>query len=239
MPRDAVLSESVRHVAFIPARGGSKSIPGKNIIELNGSPLISYSIHAAQNISQDCRVVVSSDDTEILSVASSLGTEILQRPDELSQDNSPTSTAIFHMLQSLALDQDDTETVIILLQPTSPLRNAAQIDEALALFHSSDATSVISVYELDISPEKSMLEDEAGYLRGICDDDSSFKPRQQLSRAYYPNGAIYIFYASEFLKVNEIPLDKCLPYVMDRRYSVDIDTTDDLQLAERLMNEIG
>ena len=223
--------------AIIPARGGSKGIPGKNLAPLAGKPLICHSIDAALHAGGIDRVLVSSDDEAILASAAEAGAETIRRPAELARDDTPTAPVITHLLDTLAANMDFSQLTLVLLQPTSPLRGARQVEEALASFRQWQPDSVISVYEPDHSPLKSFVEDDEGYIHGIVDDEMPFLPRQALPRAYYPNGALYVFNAASFLHHNGIPVEKCRPFIMPQALSIDIDTPADLATAENWLKE--
>lgn len=218
--------------AVIPARGGSKGIPRKNLVQLAGRPLIQYTIDEAIQAGCFDRVIVSSDDDDILHVAESLGAEVLTRPENLAQDHTPGSEAILHLLNVFGESVKLERVVIVLLQPTSPLRSTTHIREALELFISHECESVISVYEAEQTPLKCLVEGGDGYIHGIVDDRMPFMARQLLPKAYYQNGAIYIANAADYRRVGGMPMHSCLPYVMPRELSIDIDTPDDLYQAE-------
>jgi CMP-N-acetylneuraminic acid synthetase len=218
--------------AIVPARGGSKGFPGKNLALLAGRPLIRHTIDAAFDAVGIDRVVVSSDDPAILACAAAAGAETLRRPAELAMDDTPTSPVIAHLLEQLAHPDQLANLTLVLLQPTSPLRTAADIEGALAEYRRPVTDSVISVYEPQHSPLKSFVADAHGYIHGIVDERMPFMPRQSLPKAYYPNGALYVFNAASFLLNQAIPLGRCRPFVMPGERSIDIDTPADLQVAE-------
>ncbi|MES9844611.1 MAG: acylneuraminate cytidylyltransferase family protein [Candidatus Sedimenticola sp. PURPLELP] len=224
----------MNNIAFIPARGGSKSIPRKNLVPLLNKPLIQYTIDSALQASCIDRIVVSSDNHEILHFSQSLSVEILNRPAELAEDDTPTFHAILHAIEALEL-HELKDTNLILLQPTSPLRTASHIDQAYKLFESSNATQLISVFEPKHSPLKSFLIDNDGYLHGITDDETPFKPRQQLPKTYYPNGAISIIKLDSIIRTEKLSLERCIPFIMSADLSIDIDSYSDLNDAEEIL----
>jgi len=136
-----------RFLAIIPARGGSKRLPKKNILKLNKKPLITYSIKAAQQSNFIDDVVVSSDDDDILNISLNYGAKTIKRPDQLSQDGSTTFDAIKHTIENY-----ESYEYIVLLQPTSPLRDEKDIDEAIKLLDEKKADAIISVCEMEHSP---------------------------------------------------------------------------------------
>ena len=184
-------------IAIIPARGGSKGIPKKNLVNFSGKPLMQWSIDTALKSKYITDVVVSSDDDEILNVAQ-LNKEVLaiKRPLELAQDISKTAPVLTHVLDSLNGIKYD---YLILLQPTSPLRTSRDVDFAFEKLLNSEATSLISVCELEHHPYKSFKVDEKGYLQGIINNNYPFSPRQELPKTFRANGAIYIIEVATFL----------------------------------------
>ncbi len=214
-------------VAIIPARGGSKKIPRKNLVNFSGKPLMQWSIDAALKSKYITDVVVSSDDDEILNVAQ-LNEEVIaiKRPIELAQDSSKTAPVLTHVLESLKGIKYD---YLILLQPTSPLRTAEDINLAFEKLLNSQATSLISVCELEHHPYKTFKLDEKGYLQGIINNEYPFYPRQNLPKTYRANGAIYIVEVEEFVKKNTLLTNKTLHFEMSIESSLDIDTIKDLR----------
>jgi CMP-N,N'-diacetyllegionaminic acid synthase len=214
-------------IAIIPARGGSKGIPRKNLVNFSGKPLMQWSIDAALKSKYITDVVVSSDDDEILNVAQ-LNEEVLviKRPKELAQDTSKTAPVLTHVLESLKEVKFD---YLILLQPTSPLRTAKDIDLAFEKLLNSEATSLISVCELEHHPFKSFKVDEKGYLQGVINNDYPFYPRQSLPKAYRANGAIYIIKVNNFIKDKRLLTNKATYFEMSIDASLDIDTLKDLR----------
>ncbi|MDW7777164.1 MAG: acylneuraminate cytidylyltransferase family protein [Methanosarcinales archaeon] len=220
--------------AIIPARGGSKGLIDKNIKPLNGKPLICYTIVESLKSKLLCRVFVSTDSPSIAKISKNCGAEIIDRPGEFARDESPTIDAIFHAIDTMK-DASDKD-IIILLQPTSPLRNTTDIDTALDIFMKTDCDSVISMSEVKHSP----------YWYFKYEDDK-FKPlfgnkglkmrRQGLPDVYMPNGAIYITTVKSLYKNNGFYCDKIVPYIMPPERSIDIDEEIDFKLAELLIQE--
>ena len=214
-------------IAIIPARGGSKGIPRKNLVNFSGKPLMQWSIDAALKSTYITDVVVSSDDDEILNVAQVHKRVLaIKRPKELAQDNSKTAPVLTHVLESLKEVKYD---YLILIQPTSPLRTAEDIDLAFEKLLNSEATSLISVCELEHHPYKSFKLDENGYLQGIINNDYPFYPRQSLPKTYRANGAIYIIKVNDFIKDETLFTNKATHFEMSVEASLDIDTIKDLR----------
>lgn len=220
-------------IAIIPARGGSKGLPRKNVLDLAGKPLISWTIEACLQSSFVSKTVVSSDDAEILEVSSSYGAETLLRPKELASDSALTIPVIAHVIDALK-EQLEGYRYIVLMQPTSPLRTSKHLDEAFSIMSSSKATSLISVTQPVHSPLKS-FKLEGCYLKGLINDEYPFMRRQDLPETYHANGAIYIVDIAEFIEHNSLLTSKCLPYVMTAKDSLDIDNIQDLSMAKSIL----
>ncbi|WP_299017169.1 acylneuraminate cytidylyltransferase family protein [uncultured Polaribacter sp.] len=213
-------------LAIIPARGGSKGIPRKNLINFRGKPLIQWSIDVAKKANYINDVVVSSDDDEILEYASKTkGVICIKRPKELALDDSRTEPVLTHVLENINNHYD----YLVLLQPTSPLRTFEDIDLSFLSLLNSKANSLISVCDLEHHPYKSFRVDENGFLKGIINNDFPFYPRQKLPEVYKPNGAIYIISIAHFLKNNRLFTNKTIYYKMSTETSLDIDTLEDLK----------
>jgi CMP-N-acetylneuraminic acid synthetase len=224
-------------IGIIPARGGSKGLPRKNIRDLNGKPLISYTISAALACKSIDNVVVSSEDQEILKIATLCGANVIKRPAELATDTAAAELLIKHVLES-EKEKGVAYRYAILLQPTSPLRNSSHIDEAIKKFVSQGATSLISVVEYDYTPFKCFTIDSNDTLNGLYNNVTPFMNRQNLPKCYLSNGAIYIFSAGEFLKNMSFYQEKCIPFIMSKEESIDIDTRKDLEAAEAVMKKL-
>lgn len=218
-------------LAIIPARGGSKGLPKKNIIDLAGKPLIAWTIEASLESKYITKTIVSSDSGEILEVSKKYGSEILKRPDELATDISSSEVVVKHALESV----EEKFEYIILLQPTSPLRSTLEIDSAFEKLFSLDATALISVCEYDNKILKAFKENELGYIEGISNNKYPFMRRQDLPKTYMSNGAIYIIKVDEFLKNNSFFTDKTVSFIMDEIRSLDIDTKEDLEKVKRFL----
>lgn len=219
-------------VGIIPARGGSKGIPRKNIQELDGEPLIAYSIEAGLGAKCIDSVIVSTDDQEIAEIAQSYGGEIpFIRPSELATDKAPTAPVITHALNELERSGRSIDT-FVLLQPTSPLRTSHHIDEAYSLYRSVETSSVISVCE---SYATRWEETPEGAKQ--LNYHNAPNRRQDRKPEYVINGAIYITDRDEFANSGEIKTGRIELYRMNELSSIDIDTPFDLWLAEKIMTE--
>lgn len=220
-------------LVIIPARGGSKRLPRKNVLDLNGKPLIAYSIEAGLNSKYIDKVIVTSDDDEVLSVSKEYGADTIQRPDELANDTATTFDAIKH-----TIDNSGKYDYIVLLQATSPLRNKKHIDEAIELLENKKANAVVSVCEMDHSPLWSNTLNESLSMVGFLKNDVLNKRSQDLEKYYRLNGAIYICKTEKLLKEKSFFLkDNIFAYKMDRYDSIDIDESIDLDLAKQIISK--
>ncbi|EAK9868516.1 acylneuraminate cytidylyltransferase family protein [Campylobacter lari] len=216
-------------LAIIPARAGSKGIKNKNLIPLNNKPLLYYTIKAAKNSKYIDKIVLSSDGDEILEYGKTQGVDVLKRPKELALDDTTSDKVVLHTL-GFYKDYEN----IILLQPTSPLRTNMHIDEAFLKFKNENSNALISVIEYDNKILKAFIE-ENGNLKGICNDEYPFIPRQKLPKTYMSNGAIYIVKSNLFLNNQTFLQEKTSYYIMDEKSSLDIDTIEDLKKANELL----
>ena len=218
----------MRSLGIIPARGGSKSIPWKNITKLNGKHLIVYTIEAAL-ASKLNSVIVSTDSEKISKVAKDNGAEVMMRPVELAQDDTPTLPVLQHVVANL----DEKFDYVVCLQPTSPLRTAKHIDEALELFESDpDADSLVSVMHVphNMNPY-SIMELKDGYLTNYINQEELLLRRQDKPKFYARNGAAICL--TKTIRLHKYIFGgKILPYFMDKMESIDIDDEDDLMMAE-------
>jgi len=222
-------------IAIIPARGGSKGLPGKNVRPLNGKPLIAYAIEAALNSKHIDRVIISTDDEEIARIAVEYGAELpFMRPAELASD---TAMAIDNYIYTIGRIEEEDGIMIdafVVLQPTSPLRTAEDIDGAVELFERKKADSVIS-YTQEAHPVSwHKYLDEEGHLIDIL--NSTIDNRQKNRISYYPNGAVYVFRTS-MIRERKYSTDNSFAYIMPRTRSVDIDYIEDFEYAEYLLKQ--
>ena len=225
-------------LAIIPARGGSKGIRRKNMVLLEGLPLIQYTIIAAKDSQYITRVVVNSDDQEILEFAQKQGVETMERPEVLAQDNTSMKDVLFHQLAHMKEQENYIPDIIILLQPTSPLRTARHIDEALEKMLSMDCDALVSVEEEPHlhSPYSVMKMNEEGYLEFFLKEGQKFTSRQEKPKFYARNGAaIYAVYTSVYFETESLYGTKCIPYLMSREDSIDIDEPLDLYMVKSMM----
>ena len=221
-------------IAIIPARGGSKGLPGKNVRPLNGKPLIAYAIEEALKAKHIDRVIISTDDEEIAKVAVQYGAELpFMRPAELASDTAQAIDNYIYTIGRLGEESKERIDAFVVLQPTSPLRIAEDIDGAVDLFLEKNADSVIS-YTPEAHPVSwHKYLDEEGRFVNIFDDN--IQNRQANRVSYYPNGAVYVF-RSSIIRERKYYTEKSYAYVMPRIRSVDIDFIEDFEYAEYLLN---
>lgn len=232
------MSENFKILGIIPARGGSKGIPKKNIYPLCGKPLIAWTIEAIKGSRYISRTVLSSDSDEIIEVAGKYGIEVpFVRPKELAEDDTPALPVIKHAVDWLKENEDYAPDYIVLLQPTSPLRTSRHIDEALERLINSDADSIVSVVKVphQYNPY-SVMEMKDGFLKPFLKYDERKNIRQLKPVFYARNGAaIYAFTYECLMKKNSIFGDKILAYEMSREESVDVDDMLDMRVCELLI----
>ena len=219
-------------LAIIPARGGSKRLPRKNILDLAGKPLIVWSIETGLKRWYIDQVIGTSDDDEILSIAHKFGSEIIKRPDELANDTATSFDAIKHTIENIS-----RYDYIVLLQPTSPLRSVKNIDEAIELLEKRKADAVVSVCEMDHSPLWSNTLPNDENMTHFIRDEIKNRRSQDLDPYYRLNGAIYICDTNKLLEEKSFFLhDNIFAYKMDRESSIDIDEKIDFKFAEILIH---
>ena len=222
--------EKNKIVALIPARGGSKGIKNKNIIDLCGKPLISYTIQAALESKYIDKVIVSTDSQEIADVAIKYGAEVpFLRPGELASDTSKTIDAVMHAVGELEKRKEEYD-ILILLQATQPLRTPDDIDSAIELFIKNKGQSLVSVSPVEDNPILIRTIDNLGRMNSILPMKSTCR-RQDMPLYYRVNGCIYINLISE-LDLNTSFNDNKIPYIMPKERSVDIDEIKDLLIAQ-------
>lgn len=221
-------------LVIIPARGGSKGIPHKNIKPLNGKPLIHYTIDEARQIVNDEDICVSTDDLEIIKCVEDYGLKVpFVRPEELATDTAGTYEVLLHAL-CFYEEQGKHYDVVLLLQNTSPFRKTEHIKEALALYN-DNVDMVVSVKECAANPYYCVFEeDNDGYLH-VCKGDGNIFRRQDAPKVYEYNGAIYVMNAEKLKTIHMHKMQKRVKYVMDNLSSFDLDTLWDWQMAESLV----
>jgi len=224
-----------RIIAIIPARGGSKRLPGKNIKELAHKPLIAWTIDAALNSSILDTIMVNTDDQRIVAIAKKYRAEVpFLRENNLATDTASSldvieQTLLYYNSQNIDFD------IVILLQPTSPLRNSDDIKNALNLFIDKKAASVLSVCEVEHPIQWSNTLDNSLSMDNFIKEEHRNTRSQDLEKNYRLNGAIYIWDCKEFLLKKESIITPAFSYIMPRERSIDIDEEIDFKLAELLL----
>jgi CMP-N,N'-diacetyllegionaminic acid synthase len=234
------IERASRILGIIPARGGSRSIPRKNIQPLLGKPLIVYSIEAALASQRLTWVVTSTEDEEIAQIARAAGSDLVKRPMELALDATPTLPVVQHAIRQVEEELGYEIDYGILLQPTAPLRTAVDICEALTKLIDTQADSIVSVCRiLDSSHPVKSKRISADRLEPYCTGISvpEGTRRQDLPPAYRTNGAIYAFRRNVPMRHNTLIGAVCRPYIMPQERSIDIDDEIDLKLVEMLLRE--
>lgn len=233
-----------RVLAIIPARGGSKSIPRKNIKPLHGIPLIAYSIAAGLQARHISRVIVSTDDDEIAEIARHWGAEVpFRRPIKLAGDDTPDLPVFQHGLKWLAEHENYVPDVIVQLRPTSPFRPLGCVDQAVNILLADDAAdSVRTIVPSGQNPHKMWRVAEKGYLYpllkvpGIVEPYNA--PRQQLPLTYWQTGHVDVIRYKTIMTKGSMSGDRILPLILDPRCAIDIDTESDWSYAEWLMDHL-
>lgn len=219
----------------IPARGGSKGIPRKNIKLLNGKPLISYAIDTARSLATDDNICVSTDDDEIIQVVENYGLKVpFKRPEYLATDSAGTNEVLLHALDFYE-KQGQHYDVIVLLQPTSPFRSAKHVEEAVKLY-SSEVDMVVSVKEATANPYYNCFEENQEGVLQISKGDGHYTRRQDAPKVYEYNGAVYVINTNSLKQRTLSQFNKRVKYVMDDFHSLDLDNMNDWVFAECLMN---
>lgn len=222
-------------LALITARGGSKGLPRKNVLVAGGKPLVAWTVQAALSATSVDRVVLSSDDNEIMLAAAAAGCEVpFRRPKELASDQANSIDVIFH-----ALSEIPGYDYLMLLQPTSPLRTSADIDAAFAKMRMHDAPSCVSVTKVDQSPYWMYRISDDERLHNILDPLPNIGRRQDLPPVYTLNGAIYIAKIDWLLNTKNFLGPETVAYEMPRDRSLDIDDEMDFQRFIQIVEAQG
>jgi CMP-N,N'-diacetyllegionaminic acid synthase len=228
------IKDKKKIIAIIPARSGSKKLRDKNIRELNGKPLMAYTIEAAVKSGVFSEIIVSTDSPEYVKIARQYGAYIpFLRPDNLSTDAASSSDVIVHAIEEMQ-KQGMVYECFMLLQPTSPLRTPEDIVGAINLFENKKANSVVGVCEMDHSPLWSNTLDATLSMDNFLSDAGN-KMRQDLPTYYRINGALYLSRVEYFLKHRTFYKEKSFAFIMARDHSIDIDDLIDFILAELLL----
>lgn len=223
--------------AIIPARGGSKGIPGKNLVPIAGRPLIAHSISCALAVPAIARVLVSTDSAEIADCAAGAGAEVpFLRPAEFSRDDTPMIAVLQHVLGWLRENGGEPEA-LVLLQPTSPLRPPAAVAAAVELFRAREADSVVSVVQVphNCTPGSLLAVDAEGRAAAAFPEFAQAVRRQEKPRFFARNGPAILVLRPSLLDSGRLYSDRTYAFPMARRESFDIDEPEDLEIVEALL----
>lgn len=224
-------------LGIIPARSGSKGVTDKNIREICGKPLINYTIEAAVESKRLSRFLVSTDSEEYANIAEAAGAPTpFLRPPELAQDDSPTIDTVKHAVTEFEARNDQRVDATVLLQPTTPLRTATDIDNAIQVFLESDADSVITCYEtVDSHPNYMYKRDTDDRVVGLRDQSEVPDRRQEFDPVYLRNGAVYVSTRELLFDHDRVYDNNPAAYIMPEERSVNIDEPFDFKLAKLLI----
>lgn len=225
-------------LAIIPARGGSKGVKRKNIKNLGGKPLLYYSANAALKSKFISRTILSTEDKEIANIGIGLGLEVpFMRPKKIAKDETPSLFVFQDVLEKLKKFHNYTPDVVVILQPTSPFRSEKHIDEAINIFLSNNADSLVSIIDVphNFSPNSIMKLTNNNYIKDYINTNELNNQRQKKQKFFARNGAaIYITTPKCILKKNSIFGGKIIGYKMSKLDSIDIDDEEDWIVAEAL-----
>lgn len=224
-----------KFLAIVPARGGSKGIPRKNITLVEGKPLIQYTIDEALKSKYIDRVMVSTDDEEIANVAKGCGAEVpFLRSPELASDQAKTIDALIHAVSELKKIEGNTYDYLVLLQPTQPFRKHWHIDEAIVKIVDQNESSLVSISEVREHPILMRTIDSAEHVRPLLNANSTVR-RQDFPSFYKVNGCIYINKLDETFSSDTSLNDNKLAYLMEQKYDLDIDEPLDLEIMKMIL----
>lgn len=220
------------NIAIIPARGGSKRLPGKNIKLLAGKPMIAWTIEAALESGIFDHVLVSTDSKDIANVAAEFGAQVpFIRPQHLATDEATTNDVVTHLVEWFENEYQVNVEKVAILQPTSPLRNAEHIREAASLMNDKSASAIVSVCEMEHPIQFCNQLGAEGSMNGFIKPEN-IKRTQDLKPYYRLNGALYFFKRNYVNKLHEIYSEGTYSYVMSSSSSIDVDVEEEFTLAE-------
>lgn len=222
-------------LAIIPARGGSKGLPGKNIRPLCGKPLIGWTIEQAKASKYITEIFVSTDSREIADVAETFGVAVPElRPAKLASDTAPSSGFVVYTIEKLRKEGKEFD-YIILLEPTSPLRETGDIDRSIEMLSANpDAESIVGVCKTECAHPAFLTKIEEGMLRPYRGDMTAFR-RQELDELYFFEGTVYVSRVDTFLRKQTFYHDKTLPYVVPKWKAFEIDDAEDWFIIESIL----
>lgn len=226
-------------LGIIPARGGSKGVPRKNIRLLNGKPLLAYTIEAAKNAGRLTRIILSTEDQEIAEVGLKYGADVpFMRPAELAQDTTPTLPVIQHAVENLEATGEAYDA-ICLLQPTNPLRRAEDIDNCIELFEETGADSVISILQVphEYNPKWVYWKKPDGKMILTTGENEPLPRRQDLPPAFHREGSVYVTKKTVLFEAGNLYGTDVQGYEIEPEYSANIDTLEDWNEVERRLQK--
>lgn len=232
-----MIKEKTNCLAIIPARGGSKGLPRKNIRVLAGNPLIVWTIEQAKKSKYIDKVIVSTEDKEIAKISKKYGAEVpFLRPKELATDSSPTIDTIIHALNWFE-EREEYFDIVVLLEPTSPLRKKDDLDNAIELFikNIDKADSLVSVGEVHLENPYIMKTIENGYVKSFIEINENIYQRQQLPKVYFPYGVVYLSKTDTLKKYKTFYQEKTTPYFIERWQNYEIDDLYDFIVVEAIL----
>jgi len=219
-------------LGIITAKGHSQRLPNKNMTPLAGHPLVWWTIRAAKQSKIISRIVLTSDDENILAFAQEEGVDTIKRPKKLCQPATSSESVIHHTLMHMQKKEGYNPEIFVLLQPTSPLRTGQDIDKALKYFFKRQCTALVSGYPFKKDPKKEFMIDDNEYLNFYM--EAPFL-NNKVPRFFKPNGAIYINNTSIFMENKSIMTNQTIPFFMKKEKSIDIDYLEDLVKAEKIL----
>lgn len=227
-------------LAIIPARGGSKGLPGKNIRLLSGHPLIAYSICAAKQSRNITRITVNTDNTDIAETAARYGAEIFIRPSELGLDHIKDIEVFAQQLTRMREEENYSPDLVVQLRPTSPLRNPGLVDACIEKLLHSDADSLRVVMRTPLTPYKMwVIENPEKPMRPLLEihgvEEAYNAPRQELPEIYWQTGAVDVIRRSVITENKSMSGKRILPFILESNLTVDIDTMEDFMKAEAIL----
>lgn len=232
-----MIKEKTNCLAIIPARGGSKGLPRKNIRLLAGKPLIVWTIEQAKKSKYSDKVIVSTEDKEIAKISKKYGAEVpFLRPKELATDSSPTIDTIIHAI-SWFEKREEYFDIVVLLEPTSPLRKKDDLDNAIELFIESidKADSLVSVSEVHLENPYIMKKIENGYVKPFIEIGENVYQRQQLPKVYFPYGVVYLSKTDTLKRYKTFYQERTIPYFIERWQNYEIDDLYDFIVVEAIL----
>jgi CMP-N,N'-diacetyllegionaminic acid synthase len=223
-------------LAIIPARGGSKGVPRKNIRKFDGKPLLAYSIAAAKESKNISKFVVNTEDEEVAEIARNFNCDVVMRNPEIAEDHSKITDTVLETLNYFERKNQYFDAVV-LLQPTAPLRKGEDIDNAISLLQSNLKTdAVISMVKVEDYHPARMYKFQNGYLNSLMPDYET-RNRQELPELYLRNGCIYLIRTSALKREQSLMPEKKIPLIMDAKWAVNIDTEMDVIILEQLLKK--